>query len=194
MPEICCVGSGVKYQTRAVVFTRNKHTTVSRRMEAAGSTPTKSFSRLSFIPKSKKSIFLLHGEYIDNTDKRRKPFDSGVKTQICINLDGIFALGSRNLRSGPILAASIHSLLCGRAQIGPNTVSHANAAAANLAATLISRLNNARRSDWLSESQEVGSNKILASSHRGSELSTVGAFPCLLYAFILLICMCLPAY
>ena len=194
MPEIRCVGSGVKYQTRAVVFTRNKHTTVSRRMEAAGSTPTKSFSRLSFIPKSKKSIFLLHGEYIDNTDKRRKPFDGGVKTQICINLDGIFALGSRNLRSGPILAASIHSLLCGRAQIGPNTVSHANAAAANLAATLISRLNNARRSDWLSESQEVGSNKILASSHRGSELSPVGAFPCLPYAFILLICMCLPAY
>ena len=67
--------------------------------------------------KSKKSIFLLHGEYIDNTDKRRKPFDGGVKTQICINLDGIFALGSRNLRSGPILAASIHSLLCGHGQL-----------------------------------------------------------------------------
>ena len=129
--EICCVGSGVKYQTRAVVFTRNKHTTVSRRMEAAGSTPTKSFSRLSFVPKSKKSICLLYGEYIDNTDKWRKPFDGGVKTQICINLDRIFALGSRNLRSGPILAASIHSLLRGRAQIRPNTVSHASAATAN---------------------------------------------------------------
>ena len=121
MTEICCVGSGVKYQTR----------TVSGRMEAAGSTPTKSFSRLSFIPKSKKSICLLYGEYIDNTDKRRKPFDDGVKTQICINLDRIFALGSRNLRSGPILAASIHSLLRGRAQIRPNTVSHASAATAN---------------------------------------------------------------
>ena len=131
MTEICCVGSGVKYQTRAVVFTRNKHTTVSRRMEAAGSTPTKSFSRLSFIPKSKKSICLLYGEYIDNTDKRRKPFDGRVKTQICINLDRIFALVSRNLRSGPILAASIHSLLRGRAQITPNTVSHASAATAN---------------------------------------------------------------
>ena len=131
MTDIRCVGGDVKYQTRAVVFTRNKHTTVSRRMEAAGSTPTKSFSRLSFIPKSKKSICLLYGEYIDNTDKRRKPFDDGVKTQICINLDRIFALVSRNLRSGPILAASIHSLLRGRAQITPNTVSHASAATAN---------------------------------------------------------------
>ena len=87
MTDIYCVGSGVKYQTRAFVFTRNKHATVSRRMEAAGFTPTKSFSRLSFIPKSK-------------------------------------------IRSGPILAASIHSLLRGRAQIGPNTVCHASAAVA----------------------------------------------------------------
>ena len=102
MTDICCVGSGVKYQTRAVVFKRNKHTTVSRRMEAAGSTPTKSFSRLSFIPKSKKSTCLLYGEHIDNADKRRKLFDGGVKTQVCINLDRIFALGSRNLRSCPI--------------------------------------------------------------------------------------------
>ena len=39
-----------------------------------------------------------------------------------------------------------------------------------LAATLISRLNNARRSDWLSESREVESNKILATGHRGLEL------------------------
>ena len=75
MTDIRCVGGDVKYQTHAVVFARNKHTTVSRRMEAAGSTPTMSFSRLSFIPKSKKSICLLYGEYIDNTDKRRKPFD-----------------------------------------------------------------------------------------------------------------------
>ena len=52
MTDICCVGSGVKYQTSAVVFTRNKHITVSGRMEAAGSTPTKSFSRLSFVTKS----------------------------------------------------------------------------------------------------------------------------------------------
>ena len=130
MPEICCVGSGVKYQTRAVVFTRNKHTTVSQRMEAAGSTPTKSFSRLSFIPKSKKSTCLLYGEHIDNADKRRKLFDGGVKTQVCINLDRIFALGSRNLRSRLTLAASIHSLSRGRAQIEPNTVSHGSAAAA----------------------------------------------------------------
>ena len=78
MTDICCVGSGVKCQTRAVVFTGNKHTTVSRRMEAAGSTPTESFSTLSFIPKSKKSICLLYGEYIDNTDKRRKPFDTDL--------------------------------------------------------------------------------------------------------------------
>ena len=130
MTDICCVGSGVKYQTRAVVFKRIKHTTVSRRMEAAGSTPTKSFSRLSFIPKSKKSICLLYGEHIDNADKRRKLFDGGVKTQVCINLDRIFALGSRNLRSRPILAASIHSLSRGRTQIEPNTVSHGSAAAA----------------------------------------------------------------
>ena len=130
MTDICCVESGDKYQTRAVVFTRNKHITVSRRMEAAGSTPTKSFSRLSFIPKSKKSICLLYGEHIDNADKRRKLFDGGVKTQVCINLDRIFALGSRDLRSCPILAASIHSLLRGRAQIWPNTVSHASAVAA----------------------------------------------------------------
>ena len=130
MSDICCVGSGVKYQTRAVVFKRNKHTTVSRRMEAACSTPTKSFSRLPFIPKSKKSTCLLYGEHIDNADKRRKLFDGGVKTQVCINLDRIFALGSRNLRSRPILAASIHSLSRGRAQIEPNTVSHDSAAAA----------------------------------------------------------------
>ena len=130
MSDICCVGSGVKYQTRAVVFKRIKHTTVSRQMEAAGSTPTKSFSRLSFIPKSKKSIWLLYGEHIDNADKRRKLFDGGVKSQVCINLDRIFALGSRNLRSRPILAASIHSLSRGRAQIEPNTVSHDSAAAA----------------------------------------------------------------
>ena len=130
MTVICCVGSGVKYQTRAVVFKRIKHNTVSRRMEAAGSTPTKSFSTLSFIPKSKKSICLLYGEHIDNADKRRKLFDGGVKTQVCINLDRIFALGSRNLRSCPILAASIHSLSRGRAQIEPNTVSHGSAAAA----------------------------------------------------------------
>ena len=130
MTDICCVRSGVKHQTRAVVFKRNKHTTVSRRMEAAGSTPTKSFSRLSFIPKSKKSTCLLYGEHIDNADKRRKLFDGGVKTQVCINLDWIFALGSRNLRSWPILAASIHSLSRGRAQIEPNTVSHGSAAAA----------------------------------------------------------------
>ena len=131
MTDIRFVGGDVKYQTRAVVFTRNKHPTIRRRMEAAGSTSTKSFSRLSFIPKSKKSICLLYGEYIDNTDKRRKPFDGGVKTQVCVNLDRIFALGARNLRSGPILAASIHSLLRGRAQIRPNTVSHASAATAN---------------------------------------------------------------
>ena len=130
MTDIGCVGSGVKYQTRAVVFTHNKHSTVSRQIEGAGFTPTKSFSRLSFIPKSKKSICLLYGEHIDNADKRRKPFDGGVKTQVCINLDRIFALGSRNLRSCPILAASILSLLRGRAQIGPNTVSHATAAVA----------------------------------------------------------------
>ena len=130
MTGICCVGSGVKYQTRAVVFKRIKHTTVSRRMEAAGSTPTKSFSRLSFIPKSKKSTCLLYGEHIDNADKRRKLFDGGVKTEVCINLDRIFALGSRNLRSRPSLAASIHSLSRGRAQIRPNTVSHASAATA----------------------------------------------------------------
>ena len=130
MSDICCVGSGVKYQTRAVVFKRNKHTTVSRRMEAACSTPTKSFSRLPFIPKSKKSTCLLYGEHIDNADKRRKLFDGGVKTQVCINLDRIFALGSRNLRSRPILAASVHSLSRGRAQIEPNTVSHDSAAAA----------------------------------------------------------------
>ena len=129
MTDICCVGSGVKYQTRAVVFKRNKHTTVSRRMEAAGSTPTKSFSRLSFIPKSKKSNCLLYGEHIDNADKRRKFFDGGVKSQVCINLDRIFALGSRNLRSRPSLAASIHSLSRGRAQIEPNTVSHGSPAA-----------------------------------------------------------------
>ena len=42
--DLCCVGGGVKYQTRAVVFARNKQTTVSRRMVAADSTPTKSFS------------------------------------------------------------------------------------------------------------------------------------------------------
>ena len=130
MSDICCVGSGVKYQTRAVVFKRNKHTTVSRRMEAACSTPTKSFSRLPFIPKSKKSTCLLYGEHIDNADKRRKLFDGGVKSQVCINPDRIFALGSRNLRSRPILAASIHSLSRGRAQIEPNTVSHDSAAAA----------------------------------------------------------------
>ena len=118
MPDICCVGSDVKYQTRAVVFARNKHTTISRRMEAAGSTPTKSFSRLSFIPKSKKWICLLCGEHNENADKRRKLFDSGVKTQVYINLDMIFSLGSRNLRSCPILAASIHAPLRGRAQIG----------------------------------------------------------------------------
>ena len=130
MTVICCVGSGVKYQTRAVVFERIKHNTVSRRMEAAGSTPTKSFSRLSFIPKSKKSICLLYGEHIDNADKQRKLFDDGVKTQVCINLDRIFGLGSRNLRSCPVLAASIHSLSRGRAQIEPKTVSHGSAPAA----------------------------------------------------------------
>jgi len=105
MTDICCVGSGVKYQTHAVVFTRNKHITISRRMKVAGSTPTKSFSKLSFIAKSKKSICLLYGEHIDNADKRRKLFDGGVKTQVCINLDRIFALGSRNLRSGPIFCS-----------------------------------------------------------------------------------------
>ena len=130
MTDICCVGSGVKYQTRAVVFARNKHTTISRRMEAAGSTTTISFSRLFFIPKSKKSICLLCVEHIDNADKWRKLFNGGVKTQVCINLDMIFALGSRTLRSCPILAASIHSLLCGRGQIGPDTVSHASASVA----------------------------------------------------------------
>ena len=57
-------------------------------------------------------------------------FDGGVKTQVCINLDRIFALGSRNLRSCPILASSIHSLSRGRAQIEPNTVSRGSAAAA----------------------------------------------------------------
>ena len=93
MIDTCCVGSGVKYQTRAAVFARNKQTTISRRM-AAGLTPTKSFSRITLTPKSKNSICLQCGDQIDNADKRRKLFDGGEKTQICKNLDRIFALGS----------------------------------------------------------------------------------------------------
>ena len=96
MIDICCVGSGVKFQTRAVVFARNKQTTISRGMEAAGSTPTKSFSRIALTPKSKNSICLQCGDFVDNADKRRKLFDGGEKTQICNNFDRIFALSSRD--------------------------------------------------------------------------------------------------
>ena len=63
-------------------------------MEAAGSTPTKSFCRLSLTPNSKNSVCLQCGNRIEIADRRRKLFDGGDKTQFCKNLDRIFALSS----------------------------------------------------------------------------------------------------
>ena len=63
-------------------------------MEAAGSTPTKSFCRLSLTPNSKNSVCLQCGNRIEIADRRRKLFDGGEKTQFCKNLDRIFALSS----------------------------------------------------------------------------------------------------
>jgi len=73
---------------------RVTQTAVSRRMEATGSTPTKSFCRLFLSPNSKNSVCLQCGNQIDNADKRRKLFDGGEKTQFCKILDRIFTLSS----------------------------------------------------------------------------------------------------
>ena len=110
MIDICCVGSRIKCQIRAVVFARNKQTTISRGMEAAGSTPTKSFSRIFLIPKLKDSISLQCGDFIVNSDKRKKLFDGGEKTEMCNNFDRIFVHKTRVLKLFTFLTFAVIAL------------------------------------------------------------------------------------
>jgi len=86
MIDLCFVASGFKLLLMVSHVPRTSRVTqtaVSRRMEATGSTPTKSFCRLFLSPNSKNSVCLQCDNQIDNADKQRKVFDRGEKTQFC---------------------------------------------------------------------------------------------------------------